>query len=59
MKKGWVKILVIAACVVTILASTTTAFSNIKNLFNKKDDKKTPEDSTQTAAVLIDDSLVA
>lgn len=59
MKKNWVKWLVIGACIVTILASTTSAIANVKNLFGKKDDNKTPEDSTQTAAVLIDESLAA
>ena len=60
MKKGWIKILVIAACVITILASTTSAIANVKNLFNKKDDNTTtPDESTKTQAVLIDYSLVA
>ena len=58
MKKGWIKFLVIGACVVTILASTTTAIANVKNLFNKKDDNTTPDDSTKTQAVLIDESLL-
>lgn len=60
MKKSWIKILVIAACVITILASTTSAIANVKNLFNKKDDNTTtPDESTKTQAVLIDYSLVA
>ena len=58
MKKGWIKILVIAACVITILASTTSAIANVKNLFNKKDDNTTtPDESTKTQAVLIASSL--
>ena len=60
MKKNWVKWLVIAASIVTILASTTSAVASVKGLFGKKnDDTKQNDDSTNTAAVLIDESLTA
>lgn len=58
MKKTWITVLIVIASIVTIIASTSTAATNVKGWFG--DDNKSTEDvtSSETACVQVVDFAI-